>query len=365
MSSKSQQGRKIQIHLQIYLQQHLQADLKTPRSPLPHNINGKVNLKKPLTEQFIKTEFAEVFDGLGRFPGEPYKLKLKPDAIPARHRPRKVPVHLEEAFHEEISRLCKIDVLEPVKDHTDWVNSYVIVEKEVQVDSSNGHAPGHTLKKKLRICLDPKDLNEALEREPYYSRTVDELISKFNGAVFFTIVDLDKGYWQVMLHPDSRKYTCMALDIGRFQWKRLPMGTIIASDIFQQKLDSIYIGLPGVTGIADDMIIYGTTEDEHDQNLLRFLQVTRDKGLRLNKDKIQFKKTEVSFFVIQMVKGWTVTRPKEDTSDTRHAVPRGQGDHALFPRDGELPEPLFTTTSRAVCTSSKFNSQGCTLHSYT
>ena len=56
---------------------------KEPRSPLPHNINGKVNLKKPLTEQFIKTEFAEVFDGLGRFPGEPYKLKLKPDAVPA------------------------------------------------------------------------------------------------------------------------------------------------------------------------------------------------------------------------------------------------------------------------------------------
>ena len=54
-----------------------------PRSPLPYNINGKVNLKKPLMEQFIKSEFAEVFNGLGRFPGEPHKLKLKPDVIPA------------------------------------------------------------------------------------------------------------------------------------------------------------------------------------------------------------------------------------------------------------------------------------------
>ena len=83
-------------------------------------------------------------------------------------------------------------MLEPVKDHTEWVNSYVIVEKEVQVDSSNAHTPRHAIKKKLRICLDPKDLNKVLELEPYYSRTVDELISKFNGAVFFTIVDLDK-----------------------------------------------------------------------------------------------------------------------------------------------------------------------------
>ena len=62
--------------------------------------NAKINLKGPLTEEFIKTEFSEVFEGLGRFPGEPYKLKLKPDAVPARHRPRKVPVHLEEPFHE-------------------------------------------------------------------------------------------------------------------------------------------------------------------------------------------------------------------------------------------------------------------------
>ena len=104
------------------------------------------------------------------------------------------------------------------------MNSYVIVEKEIKINSSSAHAPNHTIKMKLRICLDPKDLNEALEQEPYYSRTVDELISKFNGAVFFTIVDLEKGYWQVHLHPDLRKYTCMALDIGRFQWKRLPMG---------------------------------------------------------------------------------------------------------------------------------------------
>ena len=54
-----------------------------PRSPLPYNINGKVNLKKPLMEEFIKSEFTEVFEGLGQFPGGPYKLKLKPDAIPA------------------------------------------------------------------------------------------------------------------------------------------------------------------------------------------------------------------------------------------------------------------------------------------
>ena len=248
----------------------------------------------PLTQDKVESTYADVFQGLGKFPGEPYKLRLKPDAVPAKHRPRKVPVHLQEAFHEEVERLVKIDVLEPVTEPTEWVNSFVVVEK--MIDSSNAHSPHHIIKKSIRLCIDPKDLNEALEREPYYSRSIDELISMFVGAKVFTIVDMDKGYWQVVLHPDSRKYTCMAFDIGRYQFKRLPMGSKVASDIFQRMLDSVYIGLPGVTGIADDMVIFGRDEEEHDRNLILFLETTRKNGLVLNKRKLQFKKEEVSFF---------------------------------------------------------------------
>ena len=55
-----------------------------------------------------------------------------------------------------------------MKDVTEWVNSFVIMEKKVPVDSSNTHSLEHSISKKLIICLDPRDLNEALEREPYY-----------------------------------------------------------------------------------------------------------------------------------------------------------------------------------------------------
>ena len=105
---------------------------------------------------------------------------MKPDAVPAKHRPRRVPVHLQEAFHEEVEQLVKIDVLEKVTEPTEWVNSFVIVEKVI--DSLNAHSPNHVIKKSIRLCIDPKDLNEALEREPYYSRSIDELISMFAGA---------------------------------------------------------------------------------------------------------------------------------------------------------------------------------------
>ena len=90
----------------------------------------------------------------------------------------------------------------------------MIVEK----DTGSHHSQNHTIKKKLRICLDPRDLNEALEREPYYTCSVDEITAKLQGMTVFTIVDFNKGYWIVVLHSDSRKFTCMVLPFGRFQW---------------------------------------------------------------------------------------------------------------------------------------------------
>ena len=95
----------------------------------------------------------------------------------------------------------------------------MIVEK----DTGNYHSPNHTIKKKLRICLDPRDLNEALEREPYHTHSVDEITAKLQGMTVFTIVDFKKGYWVVVLHPDFRKLTCMHYHLAdsnghNYQW---------------------------------------------------------------------------------------------------------------------------------------------------
>ena len=258
-----------------------------------HPLNGKTSVSRlPLTKQDILSQYSGCFEGIGHFPGDPYKFHLKPDHKPAQHALRKVPVHLETAFKEEIKSLVKQGILEEVKEHTDWVNSYVIVEK----DTGNHHSPNHPVKKKLRICLDPRDLNEALEREPYHTSSVDEITAKLQGMTVFTIVDFKKGYWMVVLHPDSRRLTCMALPFGRFQWTHLPMGTVVAQDIFQSKLDAIFIGMEGVTGIADDMIIAGKDEMEHDRNFLAFMEKCMENNLTLNLEKIQFKQSQVSFY---------------------------------------------------------------------
>ena len=80
----------------------VQMNVASTNSQNPSNKPSLSITDLPLTQEKVESTYADVFQGLGKFPGEPYKLRLKPDAVPAKHRPRKVPVHLQEAFHEEV-----------------------------------------------------------------------------------------------------------------------------------------------------------------------------------------------------------------------------------------------------------------------
>ena len=70
----------------------------------PHNRRTSVN-RLPLTKQDILSQYSSCFEGIGHFPGDLYKFHLKPEHKPARHAQRKVPIHLEAAFKEEIESL--------------------------------------------------------------------------------------------------------------------------------------------------------------------------------------------------------------------------------------------------------------------
>ena len=133
-----------------------------------HSISKDQLKGAPLRKEDILETYTDIFTGIGKFPGPPYKFQLKLNAKLARHTPRRVPIHLQEAFHQEIRNLECLGILEPVKEVTEWVNSFIIVEKKADPQAE----PEVVLKKKLRICLDPRDLNEALEHEPYYTRSI-------------------------------------------------------------------------------------------------------------------------------------------------------------------------------------------------
>ena len=199
---------------------------QTTEPVLPHikwntdsiQLNGKTH-KLPITKEYILKEYNDIFKGVGTLPGGPYHIRLKEQYRLVQHPPRSVPIAMQTAYKTELERLTKEGIITEVKEHTEWINSIVPVMKP------NGS---------LRLCLDPKDLNKAIERNQWYSRTIDDILPELAKSKFKTLKDATSGYWHVVLDLDSSLLTMFNTPWGKFRWLRLPFGLKIASDVFQE-----------------------------------------------------------------------------------------------------------------------------------
>ena len=122
-------------------------------------VNMQIEVKMVRRKADIKEYYADVFEGVGRFPGPPYHIQLDPKVPPKQTPVRPVRVHLKEAFKQELDKMLQAGQLKPVHEATPWINSYVIVEGKDKLG-----------RLKPRMCLDPKNLNVAVIHEPWSLR---------------------------------------------------------------------------------------------------------------------------------------------------------------------------------------------------
>ena len=108
-------------------------------------------------------------------------------------------------YKEELNNMVELGILIPVSEPTDWVNSIVLSQ------TTND-------RQKIRVCLDPRDLNKAIKREHYYTKTIHEVGTQLNDAIFFSVVDAKKGYWHVPLDEASSYLTTFNPPFGRFHF---------------------------------------------------------------------------------------------------------------------------------------------------
>lgn len=197
-------------------------------------------------------EYAETFTGLGCITGVTHQIKIDPTHKPVVHPPRKVPVTIKLKVKTELERMEQLGVIEKVQEPTEWVNSMVTVIKP------NG---------KLRICIDPRNLNKAIKREHFPMRTIEEIVSGMPDAKIFSVLDASSGFWQVKLDQESAKLCTFNTPYGRYMFTRLPFGISSAQDVFQSVMSRMFEDIDGVEVLVDDLLIWGTTVEEHDIRL--------------------------------------------------------------------------------------------------
>ena len=239
----------------LHLHHHTSCQCVHPTSnskPIIPQEDTPMKIRIIKSKEQIREQYPELFEGIGQFPGEPYHIHTNPSITPKQTPCRPIPVHLKQTFRQEIEKMLTSGVIKPVHEATPWINSSVLVESK---DKSTG-------KPKLCICLDPTNLNKAIIHEPYYFCTPEDIANKLSAATVIAVLDCSKGYWHQTLDDESSFLTTFNTEIGQFRFTVMPFGATAASDIFQRKLDSIFLHLENVMIIADYIMVIGYQEDE-------------------------------------------------------------------------------------------------------
>ena len=238
------------------------------------------NLQQLNTKEDLIKAYPDRFEGIGRFPGT-YHITLWNDAKPVVHAPRKCPITMRPLVCEKLDEFLEQGIIVPVEEPMDWVSSLAYSWK------ANG---------KLRVCLDPRDVNKAIKRDHHKIPTIEEITHQLAGSKKFTKVDGTSSYLCIVLDYESSLLTTFNTPWGRYRFLRLPWGLTCAQDIFQRMMDQILEHCEGAIGITDDVVIHGKDDEDHDLNLHRFMCIAREHGLVFNGDKCEVKKDSVTFF---------------------------------------------------------------------
>lgn len=224
-------------------------------------------------------EFEELFSPeLGLVKNQTHTVTLRHHIPPVQAKLRRLPITLRESVSAEIQRLERLDIIERIN-ASEWVSPIVVVKKK-----DGG----------IRMCVDLRAPNRAIVIDSFPLPHIDELLNSLKGASHFSKLDLASAYHQVRLDPNSRDLTAFITHEGLFRFKRVCFGLASAPAAFQQIMSNILRDCQGVKFYLDDVIVYGSSPQEHDANLREVLTRIKKAGMKLNK-KAVFNVSELFF----------------------------------------------------------------------
>lgn len=163
----------------------------------------------------------------------------------------------------------------------------------IQPSKSPYGAPVLFVKKKegdLRMCVDYRAVNKGTIKNRCPLPRVDELLDRLHGATVFSKIDLRSGYHQIRIQPEDIPKTAFRTRYGHFEFRVLPFGLTNAPATFQTMMNSIFG--PHLDSFVivylDDILVYSTSEEAHEEHLSTVLSILRKEKLYAKASKCEF-----------------------------------------------------------------------------
>ena len=164
-----------------------------------------------------------------------------------------------------------------------WCNAVVLVRKK---DGS------------LRFCIDFRKLNSLTVKDSHPLPRICEMLESLAGAAHYSTFDMNSGFWQVPMSPESKQYTAFTLgSMGLYECESMPFGLCNAPPTFQRLMLNCLgkLNLTYCLIYLDDVIVFSHTEEEHLERMRVIFDRLREHGLKLKPSKCEVFKTEINY----------------------------------------------------------------------
>ena len=270
---------------------------------MPYVDKGINSITESKEGMMLKNKFPTVFQGLGKLKDFQLKLNIDSSVKPVSQHLRRIPFHVRKKVETKLEQLIELDIIEPVDSTSSnsWISPVIAVPKGNDI----------------RMVVDMRQANSAIQRSYYPVPTLEELLDEFRGCTLFSKVDLFNGYHQIELAPESREITTFITHAGIFRYKRLVQGANSAMEEYQRAIGNLFKQEPKISNIADDILIAGVNKEEHDERLMKCLEILKENHLTVNEKKCIWGVPEVTFFGhVLSESGIRPTRSKVETVKT-------------------------------------------------
>ncbi|KAA0724940.1 Retrovirus-related Pol polyprotein from transposon 412 [Triplophysa tibetana] len=204
-------------------------------------------------------------------------------------------LHDNKPFRERSRRLAPADI-EDVRRHI----KDLLVAGIIKESRSPYASPIVIARKKngaIRMCIDYRTLNARTVPDQYTTPRIEDALDCLAGSRWFSVLDLRSGYYQLPMAEEDKEKTAFICPLGFFQFERMPQGITGAPATFQRLMEKAVgdMHLLQVIVYLDDIIVFGSTLEEHEERLLKVLDRLRECGLKVSIDKCQFCQSKVRY----------------------------------------------------------------------
>ena len=186
---------------------------------------------------------------------------------------RRMPFALRPQVDKLVQEMLAQGVIQPSS--SPWASPVVLVRKK---DGS------------MRFCVDYRRLNSITKLDGFLLPRIDDTLDVLAMCKYFTTLDMASGYWQVAMEPAAREKTAFTTYSGLYEFCRMPFGLFNAPATFQRLMELVLSGLARQKCLVylDDVVLVGSTLEEHNSNLAEVLKRIRQAGDRLKPKKCKF-----------------------------------------------------------------------------